>query len=194
MRRPSWSAFDAVKDSITIVSPVRPQAGVAAKAALARAVDRLSAVVDALDQPLDKSAPLRNPTLPASREGLEGDVPPHSNTRRPSSSAWCCGPRTTSPPATFFQVVLSQRFEAPFSCRRSRCIGRCGGSSVAVFVLLDFGGFAVAGSSPEILVKTANGIVTSARFAGTRHRGATRTRIKRSKPSCWPIRKNAPSI
>src|ERR1700726_2890428 len=44
-------AFDAVKDTITVVSPVRPQAGLSAKAALTRAVERLSAVVDALDRP-----------------------------------------------------------------------------------------------------------------------------------------------
>ncbi|HMG80120.1 MAG TPA: anthranilate synthase component I, partial [Xanthobacteraceae bacterium] len=44
-------AFDAVKDTITVVSPVRPHAGLSAKAALARAVERLSAVVDALDRP-----------------------------------------------------------------------------------------------------------------------------------------------
>ena len=48
--------FDAVKDSITVVTPVRPTAGVSASAAFARASERLSSVVDALDQPLDKSA------------------------------------------------------------------------------------------------------------------------------------------
>ena len=38
---------------------------------------------------------------------------------------------------------------------------------------LDFGGFAVVGSSPEILVKVAGGIVTIRPIAGTRPRGAT---------------------
>src|SRR6266566_5866280 len=38
--------FDAVKDSITVVTPVRPEAGVTVKAALARAHERLSGVVD----------------------------------------------------------------------------------------------------------------------------------------------------
>src|ERR1700675_3435148 len=49
-------AFDAVEDTITIVTPVRVHAGVTAKAAMARAIERLAAVVDALDKPLDKSA------------------------------------------------------------------------------------------------------------------------------------------
>src|SRR5262249_19511242 len=48
--------FDAVKDAITVVTPVRPAKGVSADAALARAVERLTSVVDALDQPLAKDA------------------------------------------------------------------------------------------------------------------------------------------
>src|SRR5450755_3927778 len=46
--------FDSVLDALTVVTPVRPAAGLAADAALARAVDRLTAVVDALDKPLAK--------------------------------------------------------------------------------------------------------------------------------------------
>src|SRR5712672_1773041 len=45
--------FDATADTITVVTPVRPEKGVSAKAALARAGERLSAIVDALDRPLD---------------------------------------------------------------------------------------------------------------------------------------------
>src|SRR4029079_13020665 len=41
--------FDAVKDILTMVTPVRPEKGVTAKTALARAGERLSAIVDALD-------------------------------------------------------------------------------------------------------------------------------------------------
>ena len=48
--------FDAVQDSITVVTPVRPEAGVTAQAAFSRASERLSAIVDALDRPLDKEA------------------------------------------------------------------------------------------------------------------------------------------
>src|SRR5664280_2880619 len=47
--------FDAVKDSITVVTPVRPEKGVDAKTALARAVERLSRILESLDRPLDKS-------------------------------------------------------------------------------------------------------------------------------------------
>src|SRR5262245_33780206 len=40
--------FDAVKDEVTIVTPVRPQTGQTSQQAYARAVDRLTAVIDAL--------------------------------------------------------------------------------------------------------------------------------------------------
>src|SRR4051794_23730986 len=44
--------FDAVKDEITVVTPVRPEPGVSAKAALARAIERLNDIVMSLAQPL----------------------------------------------------------------------------------------------------------------------------------------------
>src|SRR3984893_4346569 len=48
--------FDAVKDSIPLGSAVRPDPAVTAAMALTRASERLSAIVDALDRPLDKEA------------------------------------------------------------------------------------------------------------------------------------------
>src|SRR5947208_10938390 len=48
--------FDAVQDTITLVTPVRPEKGLSAKAALGRASERLAAIVDALDQPLEHAA------------------------------------------------------------------------------------------------------------------------------------------
>ena len=55
-----------------------------------------------------------------------------------------------------FQVVLSQRFEAPFTLppfALYRALRRVNPSPYLYF--LDFGGFAIAGSSPEILVKVS---------------------------------------
>src|SRR3984893_13728117 len=64
--------FDATADTITVVTPVRPETGVSAKAALARAGERLSAIVDALDRPLDHAA----------AHGTDGPLPglPRPNT------------------------------------------------------------------------------------------------------------------
>src|SRR5690606_17311706 len=46
--------FDAVKDVMTLVTPVWPDAQVSAQAAFARASERLSDVVHALDKPLEQ--------------------------------------------------------------------------------------------------------------------------------------------
>jgi anthranilate synthase component 1 len=73
-----------------------------------------------------------------------------------------------------FQIVLAQRFEAPFSLppfSLYRALRRTNPSPYLYF--LDFGGFAVAGSSPEILVKVSGDVVTIRPIAGTRPRGAT---------------------
>ena len=159
-------AFDVVKDTITVVTPVRVHAGVTAKAALARAVERLSAVVHALDQPLDKS------TSPL--DGGPLHVEPRSNTTPDEFKAMVLRAKDYIAAGDIFQVVLSQRFEAPFALppfALYRALRRVNPSPYLFF--LDFGGFAVAGSSPEILVKTSAGTVTIRPIAGTRPRGGT---------------------
>ena len=170
-------AFDAVEDTITIVSPVRPQAGVSAKAALARAGERLSAVVDALDKPLDKVAAGPKPPLyppPQAGEGRVGAVMPRSNTTPTEFKRMVLAAKEYIAAGDIFQVVLSQRFEAPFALppfALYRALRRVNPSPYLFF--LDFGSFAIAGSSPEILVKAADGTVTIRPIAGTRPRGAT---------------------
>src|SRR5450755_408083 len=159
-------AFDAVKDTITVVSPVRPQAGVSAKAALTRAVERLSAVVDALDRPLDKAA--------ADVDLGPLEVAPRSNTTPAEFKAMVLRAKEYIAAGDIFQVVLSQRFEAPFKLppfALYRALRRVNPSPYLYF--LDYGDFAVAGSSPEILVKLKNGVVTIRPIAGTRPRGPT---------------------
>ncbi|MFY9760912.1 MAG: anthranilate synthase component I [Xanthobacteraceae bacterium] len=159
--------FDAVKDTMTVVTPVRAHPGVTAKAALTRAVERLSAVVDALDRPLDKSAATDVDAGPL-------DVKPRSNTTADEFKQMVLRAKDYIAAGDIFQVVLSQRFEAPFKLppfSLYRALRRVNPSPYLFF--LDFGAFAVAGSSPEILVKTSNGVVTVRPIAGTRPRGAT---------------------
>jgi anthranilate synthase component 1 len=155
--------FDSVKDEITIVSPVRPVNGVNAALAHSRAIDRLSAVVDALDTPLDKSA---DPTE------VDLDVAVVSNTPRQRYLDMVRQAKDYIAAGDIFQVVLSQRFEAPFSLppfALYRALRRVNPSPYLYY--LDFGGFAVAGSSPEILVRVRDGEVTIRPIAGTRRRG-----------------------
>ena len=158
--------FDAVKDSITVVTPVRPEPGVDAKAALARATERLSSIVDQLDKPLDKSL----------AEYDEGplDVPPVSNTTPDEYKAMVLKAKDYIAAGDAFQIVLAQRFESPFTLppfSLYRALRRTNPSPYLYF--LDFGTFAVAGSSPEILVKVSGDVVTIRPIAGTRPRGAT---------------------
>ncbi len=158
--------FDAVQDTITVVTPVRVHSGIPAKTALSRAIERLSAVVDALDRPLDKSAT-------ASHEGPL-HVEPRSNTSPGEFKDMVLRAKDYIAAGDIFQVVLSQRFEAPFNLppfALYRALRRVNPSPYLYF--LDFGTFAVAGSSPEILVKSSRGTVTIRPIAGTRRRGAT---------------------
>ena len=163
--------FDTVKDEITVVSPVRAKPGTTADTAHARATDRLIAVLDALDVPLDKSV------TPAEIEvgaGIVSNTPPdrYLDMVRRAKEYISAG--------DIFQVVLSQRFEAPFALppfALYRALRRTNPSPYLYF--LDFGGFALAGSSPEILVKVKDGEVTIRPIAGTRPRGVDEADDKR---------------
>jgi anthranilate synthase component I len=158
--------FDTVEDTLTIVTPVRPEPGTSAKVALSRAVDRLSAVIDDLDKPLDKEA--------SDDHGGELHVAPRSNTPPEEFEAMVRRAKDYIFAGDIFQVVLSQRFEAPFSLPPLALYRALRRVNPAPFLYyLDYGGFAVAGSSPEILVRVRDGIVTVRPIAGTRPRGAT---------------------
>jgi len=73
-----------------------------------------------------------------------------------------------------FQVVLAQRFTAPFTLppfELYRALRRVNPSPFLYH--LDLPGFALTGSSPEILVRARDGEVTIRPIAGTRPRGKT---------------------
>jgi anthranilate synthase component I len=158
--------FDATADTVTVVTPVRPEKGVSAKAALARAGERLSAIVDALDRPLDHAA--------ANGQAGPLAVLPRSNTSPAEYERMVRAAKDYIAAGDAFQVVLAQRFEATFELppfALYRALRRVNPSPYLYF--LDFGEFALAGSSPEILVKVAGGTVTIRPIAGTRPRGAS---------------------
>ena len=157
--------FDAVEDTITIVTPARRHEAVSAHAALAGAKERLLAVVHSLDRPLDKIAEIESHPLL---------VKPTSNTTPAEFKRMVERAKDYITAGDIFQVVLSQRFELPFALPPFafyRALRRVNPSPYLYF--LNLGDFAIAGSSPEIMVKTAGGIVTIRPIAGTRPRGAT---------------------
>jgi anthranilate synthase component 1 len=157
--------FDTVKDTITVVTPVRPEASVATKVALARATERLNAVIDSLDTMLFQSMDEHPGPLV---------VPTQSNTTPAEFKAMVLRAKEYIAAGDIFQVVLAQRFEAPFTLpplALYRALRRVNPAPFLFF--LDYGDFAVVGSSPEILVRVRDDVVTIRPIAGTRPRGPT---------------------
>ena len=157
--------FDTVKDTITVVTPVRPEPGIAAKAALARAVERLTGAVERLETLLVKSEEAHAGPLAARVD---------SNTTPDAYKAMVLQAKEYIAAGDIFQVVLAQRFEMPFALPPFALYRALRRVNPAPFLFyLDYGRFAVVGSSPEILVRVRDGVVTIRPIAGTRPRGST---------------------
>jgi len=164
MRPTIIAIFDAVKDEVTVATPVFPEADVSARAAYARACERVTGVLDALDRPLDHVDAGEASEMAANVSNTSPDE--YKEMVRRAKDYIAAG--------DIFQVVLSQRFEAdftlpPFSLYRA--LRRTNPSPFLYY--LDFDRFSVIGSSPEILVRVRDGKVTVRPIAGTRRRGAT---------------------
>jgi anthranilate synthase component 1 len=72
------------------------------------------------------------------------------------------------------QVVLSQRLSIPFQASPLDLYRALRGLNPSPYMyFLDMGEFQIVGSSPEILVRLENGLVTVRPIAGTRRRGVT---------------------
>lgn len=158
--------FDSVKDEISLITPVRPQSGVSAKAAYESALARIDAVTQALEQPL----PIEDRTDPTA---IHFD-PPVSNTTPEEFEAMVAKAKDYIRAGDIFQVVLSQRFESAFPLPAFALYRSLRRVNPAPFLgYLDFEDFQIVCSSPEILVRVRDGKVTIRPIAGTRPRGAT---------------------
>ena len=72
------------------------------------------------------------------------------------------------------QVVLSQRLSIPFRAQPLDLYRALRGLNPSPYMyFLDLGGFQIVGSSPEILTRLEDGVVTVRPIAGTRRRGYT---------------------
>ena len=150
-------------------------------------MNRLIDVIDQLDRPLEHAPE------PADI-ALSGEIV--SNTTPAEYKAMVARAKDYIAAGDIFQVVLSQRFEAPFplpAFSLYRALRRVNPSPFLYF--LDFDGFSIVGSSPEILVRVRDGEVTIRPIAGTRPRGKTPGGGQAaSAPSSSPTRRSAPSI
>ena len=157
--------FDRLEDVMTAVTPVRPRPGVSAAAAWGDARVRLADLVADFER-----------SLPYRREGGTAVEPlpePVSNTGREAYHAMVRKAVEYINAGDAFQVVPSHRLAVPFQLppfALYRSLRRLNPSPFLFF--FDFGGYAVVGSSPEILVRLRDGVVTIRPLAGTRRRGA----------------------
>ena len=167
MLRPTVVAiFDNVRDEIVLVSPVWPEAGVDARAAYARASERLNDAIGDIERPA--------PSSPQPPENLPAVAQIDSNTTHDDYLKIVERAKEYIRAGDVFQVVPSQRFRRDFKLppfALYRALRRLNPSPFLYH--LAFPGFSIVGSSPEILVRLRDGVVTIRPIAGTRKRGAT---------------------
>lgn len=155
--------FDRLADQLYLVSPVWKGSYTDAELAIDAALERIDAAAARLAAP-----------LPAQRD--TGDIADIAVTPvlEPGRYAWMVdAAKDYIVAGDIFQVVLAQRFTSPFTLppiALYRALRRINPSPFLYY--LDLPGFALIGSSPEILVRARNGEVTIRPIAGTRPRGA----------------------
>ncbi|HNS86040.1 MAG TPA: anthranilate synthase component I [Parvularculaceae bacterium] len=167
--RPTLIAvFDNLRQEIVLVATARAEDGLSARAAYDRAAERIEEAVS------DLAAPLATPRKAAVEVDPGSIDMPASNTPENDYRKMVEKAKEHIAAGDIFQVVLSQRFQAPFPrppFDLYRSLRRLNPSPFLFF--LDFGEFALVGSSPEILVRVRHGEVTIRPIAGTRPRGAS---------------------
>ena len=156
--------FDRLADALYLVSPCWPgDAG--AEQAVAKAVERIEAAAARLAAPL--------PAHSATPAELP-DVTVKAELSPERYAAMVAAAKDYIAAGDIFQVVLAQRFTTPFTLPPFdlyRALRRVNPSPFLYH--LDLPGFALTGSSPEILVRVRGGEVTIRPIAGTRPRGRT---------------------
>ncbi|TNE42820.1 MAG: anthranilate synthase component I [Sphingomonadales bacterium] len=157
--------FDRLEDALYLVAPLwKEKSAAAIDRAMAEARDRLDAVAARLAGPL--------PEQPAPEEAEDISFTPVLEPGRYADMVNRAKDYIYA--GDIFQVVLAQRFTAPFPLpplSLYRALRRINPSPF--LYCLDMPGFALIGSSPEILVRVRDGEVTIRPIAGTRPRGKT---------------------
>lgn len=164
MMRPSVVAvLDGVKGEVTLCAPAWHDGTDNARAAYARAAERVMDALRSLD---------RQPSEPRVMGDDTQIGAPVSNFAKPDYLAAIETAKDYIRAGDIFQVVPSQRWRMdfplpPFALYRS--LRRTNPSPFMFF--LNMGGFQIVGASPEILVRLRDGEVTIRPIAGTRPRG-----------------------
>lgn len=157
--------FDRLADSLFLVAPVWPGSTRDPEAQLADAAERIDATAARLaSAPLPPKVAADAVEIAAQPTLADGDY-----------AAMVARAKEYITAGDIFQVVLAQRFTAPFALppiELYRALRRVNPSPFLYF--LDLPGFALTGSSPEILVRVRDDEVTIRPIAGTRPRGKSR--------------------
>ncbi|MDX3900333.1 MAG: anthranilate synthase component I [Sphingobium sp.] len=154
--------FDRLADALYLVAPVWKGSFTDADKAIEGALDRIDATAARL------AAPLPAGDVPADIADIA--VTPVLEPAR--YAAMVDRAKDYIVAGDIFQVVLAQRFTSPFTLppiALYRALRRINPSPFLYY--LDLPGFALIGSSPEILVRARDGEVTIRPIAGTRPRG-----------------------
>jgi anthranilate synthase component 1 len=157
----SLLVFDNVAQTIKVVSHAHVGDGASPEAAYDAAVARIDGLVARLGEP---------PAEPAPVEAVPGEV--RSNFAPAAYEAIVGRAKEYIRAGDVIQVVLAQRFELPLGAppfNVYRCLRTVNPSPYMFFLAL--GDHALAGASPEVMVRVEDGEVTVRPIAGTRPRG-----------------------
>jgi len=165
--------FDAVTDTLYIITACRTDSGVAdAQTTYAAAEKRIREICKKLAEPVAASK-----HKSAAAVKLDHFT---SNVTRDAYGKMIDVAKEHIRAGDIFQVVLSQRFTASFALPAFSLYRALRQLNPSPFMFyLHMGGYTLVGSSPEILVRLRDGEVTIRPIAGTRKRGHDRAEDER---------------
>ncbi|WP_077147790.1 anthranilate synthase component I family protein [Sphingopyxis sp. KK2] len=159
--------FDRLADELFLIAPLWPDD----VTPIDRAIDAAGEKLDTIAARLASANPHGTRATTLADPGAIAANPATSPVR---FAAMVAAAKDYIAAGDIFQVVLSQRFSTPFDLPPFdlyRALRRINPSPFLYF--LDLPGFALIGSSPEILVRVRDGEITIRPIAGTRPRGKT---------------------
>ena len=157
--------FDHLMHKIKVVSHAYLDGNV--EKAYSRALEKIERLVERLGQPLEPTKDTKEPSSPSPESGFS------SNLSREEYQAMVGKAKQYIHDGEIIQVVLSQRLSRKISARPFdiyRSLRTINPSPYMYYLHLD--DCHIVGSSPELLVRAENGLLTYHPLAGTRPRGS----------------------
>ncbi|MBN8804794.1 MAG: LPS assembly protein LptD, partial [Sphingopyxis terrae] len=159
--------FDRLADELFLIAPIWPDPDAPIDRMIDGAQDRIDTIAARLSSANAHGAKAETALLPDMVAAQPATTPERFAEMVAAAKEYIAA-------GDIFQVVLSQRFSTPFDLPPFdlyRALRRINPSPFLYF--LDLPGFALIGSSPEILVRVRDGEITIRPIAGTRPRGRT---------------------